>query len=154
MTMACHDATGACTSTTPETKQQTRLRELWETRLRKRRSWKPTRAPGNPLALDLLGTPGNPLAWNASDYFPQWHLEYRIAKDGKAYTRDEYKEYYGQAHFSCFWADAPVAKDIDKHKALLILLRTRCDKLRSKAVLRSYDFTDNICRNIENFLFE
>ena len=37
---------------------------------------------------------------------PEWFLQYRIAWDGRAYSREEFRNYYGSQHFRVYWNEA------------------------------------------------
>ena len=37
---------------------------------------------------------------------PEWFLQYRIAWDGMAYSREEFRNYYGSQHFRVYWNEA------------------------------------------------
>ena len=125
--------------------EQTRLQELW------------LRRPSTPAcAGQLLSTPSNALASAAQDWFPEWHLQYRIARDSLAYSREEFKNYYGCKRFRAYWDKAAEAVEAQKHVALLSVLRRHCDQLRMRkvaAVLRCHTrFDDAIIDNIASFV--
>ena len=48
---------------------------------------------------------------------PEWHLQYKFARDGKAYSREEFKNYYGE-RFRAYWTEAKEATEAEKHDAL------------------------------------
>ena len=48
----------------------------------------------------------DPPAWDV----PEWFLQYRIAWDGLAYSREEFKTYYGCQRFRVYWDEAVEAK--------------------------------------------
>ena len=78
----------------------------------------------------LLGTPANVLSSSGLGCLPESLLEYRVALDGLAYNRDEFKTYYGIEHFRLPWLESEVATEEQKHRGLLRLLRLRTDQLR------------------------
>ena len=125
--------------------EQTRLQELWL-----RRPWAPACAP------ELLGAPSNVLASDDLDWFPEWHLQYRIARDGLAYSREAFKSYYGCKRFRAYWDEAVEATEAQKHVALLSVLRSHCDQLRMRevaAALRCHTRLDDaIIDNIASFV--
>ena len=125
--------------------EQTRLHELWLQR------------PSAPACSpQLLGTPSNALASDAQDWCPEWNLQYRIARDSLAYSRAEFKHYYGCKRFRAYWDEAAEATEAQKHVALLSVLRSRCDQLRMRkvaAALRCHTrFDDAIIDNIASFV--
>ena len=125
--------------------EQTRLQELWLQR---------------PSALGyasyLLGTPSNILASGAQDWFPEWHLQYRIARDSLAYSREEFKKHYGCKRFRAYWDEAVEATEAQKHVALLFVLRSHCDQHRMRKVAAAFRnhtrFDDAIIENIASFV--
>ena len=125
--------------------EQTRLQELWLRR---------PSAPG--CVAYLLGTPSNVLASGAQEWFPEWHLQYRVARDGLAYSREAFKSYYGCKRFRAYWDEAAEATEAQKHVALLSVLRSHCDQLRMRkaaAALRCHTrFDDAIIDNIVSFV--
>ena len=125
--------------------EQTRLQELWL-----RRPLAPACTP------QLLGTPSNVLASGAHDWFPEWHLQYRIARDNLAYSREEFKNYYGCTRFRAYWDEAVEATEAQKHVALLPVLRSRCDRHRMGKVAAAFRchtrFDDAIIDNIASFV--
>ena len=127
---------------TDEQLVQIRLQELWLRRLS---------APA--CAPHLLGTPSNVLASNALDWCPEWHLQYRVAWDGLAYSRAEFKSYYGWERFRAYWAAALEATAKQKHVAVL---RSICDQLRMRKVAAAFRthtrFDDAIIDNIASFV--
>ena len=48
---------------------------------------------------------------------PEWHPQYKFARDGKAYSREELKNYYGE-RFRAYWTEAKEATEAEKHDAL------------------------------------
>ena len=125
--------------------EQTRLQELW------------LRRPSAPAcAPHLLGTPSSVLASGAHDWFPEWHLQYRIARDNLAYSREEFKNYYGCKRFRAYWDEAAEAAEAQKHVALLSVLRPHCDQLRMRkvaaALRRHTRFDGAITGNIASFV--
>ena len=67
---------------------------------------------------------------------PEWHLQYKFARDGKAYSREEFKNYYGGDRFRAYWAEAKEATEAQKHAlrsrvrinvAAAVLCHTRAD---------------------------
>ena len=103
----------------------------------------------------LLGTPSNVLSSSGLGCLPEWHLQYRVAKDGLAYHREEFKEFYME-RFRFEWNEAKEATEKQKHVALLSVLRLRTDQLRMSKVadaLRCFTcFDDAIIDNIANFV--
>ena len=125
--------------------EQTRLQELW------------LRRPSAPsCAAYLLGTPSNVLASVAQEWFSGWHLQYKIARDSLAYSREEFKNYYGCKCFRAYWGEAAEATEREKHVALLSVLRARCDQVRMRkvaAAFRSHTRLDDaIIENIASFV--
>ena len=100
--------------------------------------------PGNSLARDCV-----------SGRFPEWDLEYRVARDGIAYNRLEFKAYYGCERFRRYWEEATFATPLDKHQALLSALRLRCDCMRmtkvAEALWKAHVFDDRILDLICSF---
>ena len=70
----------------------------------------------------------------ALNWFPQWHLDYRIARDNRAYNRKEFKEYYGP-RYHAYWNEAAAATDAQKHMALLSVLELHFDRTRMQLQL-------------------
>ena len=125
--------------------EQTRLQELW------------LRRPSAPAcAPHLLGTPSSFLASGALDWFPEWHLQYRVARDGLAYSREAFKSYYGCKRFRAYWDEAAEATEREKHVALLSVLRSHCDQVRMRKVAAAFRchtrFDDAIIENIASFV--
>ena len=107
--------------------EQTRLQELW------------LRRPSAPAcAPHLLGTPSNVLASGAQERFPEWHLRYRVARDGLAYSREAFKSYYGCKRIRAYWDEAAEATEVQKHVVLLSVLRARCDQVRMRKVAAAF----------------
>ena len=105
---------------------------------------------------DLLGMPGNSLARDCvSGRFPEWDLEYRVARDGIAYNRLEFKAHYGCEQFRRYWEEATFATPLDKHQALLSALRLKCDCMRmtkvAEALWKAHVFDDRILDLICSF---
>ena len=127
----------------------TRLQELF---MRRHEVQEQRRAP----CAHLLGTPSNALASGALDWCPEWHLEYRIARDGAAYNREEFKNHYGCECFDAYWAEAKDATEAQKHARLLSVLRSHCDRLRMRKVAAAFrchtQFDDAIIENIASFV--
>ena len=125
--------------------EQTRLQELW------------LRRPSAPAcAPHLLGTPSNVLASGAQEWFPEWHLQYRVARDGLAYSREAFKSYYGCERFRAYWDEAAEATEAQKHVALLSVLRSHCDRVRMRKLAAAFRchtrFDDAIIENIASFV--
>ena len=63
---------------------------------------------------------------------PEWFLQYRIAWDGMAYNREEFRSYYGSQHFRVYWNEALDAKVAggrgDRHRKKKWL--PHCDGIR------------------------
>ena len=123
----------------------TRLQELW------------LRRPSPPACHpQLLGTPSNVLASGAQEWFPEWHLQYRIARDGLAYNIKAFRSYYGDKLYHPFWDKAAEATEAQKHVALLSVLRSHCDQVRMvkvAAAFRSHTRLDDaIIENIASFV--
>ena len=123
----------------------TRLQELWFGR------------PSPPACHpQLLGTPSNVLASGAQEWFPEWHLQYRIARDGLAYNIKAFRSYYGDKLYHPFWDKAAEATEAQKHVALLSVLRSHCDQVRMvkvAAAFRSHTRLDDaIIENIASFV--
>ena len=89
---------------------------------------------------------------------PEWFLQYRIAWDGMAYSREEFRNYYGDQHFRVYWNEALDAKVEggrgDRHRKKKWLLH--CDGIRdstrpSSKTLRASSplpaFTTNLIAN-------
>ena len=104
----------------------------------------------------LLGTPANVLSSSGLGCLPESLLEYRVALDGLAYHREEFRTYYRDGLFRVRWAESEVATEAEKHVALLCVLRLRTDQLRMSKVadaLRCFTcFDDAIIDNIANFV--
>ena len=84
---------------------------------------------------DLLGGPNNPLASIAgSTLFLDWHKEYRIARDNLAYHREDFRTYYGELGYPYYWNEAEVATELQRHHALLKVLRFKCECVRMAKV--------------------
>ena len=125
--------------------EQTRLQELWLRR---------PSAPG--CVAYLLGTPSNVLASGAQEWCPEWHLQYRLARDGLAYSREEFKSYYGCERFLAYWEKAAEATEEQKHESLLSVLRSHCEQVRMRkvaAAFRSHTLLDDdLIENIASFV--
>ena len=132
----------------PSRCEWTRLQELF---MRRHEVQEQRRAP----CAHLLGTPSNALASGALDWCPGWHLQYRIARDGAAYNREEFKTHYG-VKFREFWDKAVEAAEAQKHVALLSALRSHCDRHRMRKVAAAFrchtQFDDAIIENIASFV--
>ena len=127
------------------TLEHTRLQELW------------LRRPSGPgCCPPLLGTSSSSFAWGELDWFPEWHLQYRVARDGLAYNRDEFKSYYGCKRFRAYWDEAAEATEAQKHVSLLSVLRSHCDQVRMRkvaAAFRSHTLLDDdLIENIASFV--
>ena len=141
----CAHPMSLCCSSPCIALERTRLEDLW------------LRRPSPPgCAPYLLGTPSNALAWGAHDWFPEWHLQYRVARDRLAYSREDFKKHYGCKRFRAYWEEAVEATEGEKHVALLSVLRSRCDQLRMRkvaAALRTHTgFDDAVTENIASFV--
>ena len=77
---------------------------------------------------------------------PEWHLQYKFARDGKAYSREEFKHYYGE-RFRAFWDEANEATEAEKHAALRLRVRHRRIKVAA-AFLCHTRFDDAITEKI------
>ena len=73
---------------------------------------------------------------------PDWHLQYKFARDGKAYSREEFKHYYGE-RFRAFWDEAKEATEAEKHA-----LRSRVRINVAAAFLCHTRFDDAITEKI------
>ena len=82
--------------------------------------------------------------------------QYRIARDNLAYSREEFKNYYGCNRFRAYWDEAAEATEAQKHVALLSVLRSHCDRLRMRKVAAAFrchtQFDDAIIENIASFV--
>ena len=82
----------------------------------------------------------------ANGDIPEWFLQYRIAWDGMAYSREEFRNYYGSQHFRVYWNEALDAKVEggrgDRHR-----------KKKMAAALRWHTrFDEAIIENITSFV--
>ena len=143
--------------------EQTRLRELWLQRLSahdleqaRLQSLTQELLRRGRSAPYLLGTPSNVLASGAQEWCPEWHLQYRLARDGLAYSREEFKSYYGCERFLAYWDEAAEATEEQKHESLLSVLRSHCDQVRMRkvaAAFRSHTLLDDdLIENIASFV--
>ena len=73
-----------------------------------------------------------------------------------AYSREEFKNYYGCKRFRAYWDEAVEATEAQKHVALLSVLRTHCDRHRMRKVAATFwyhsRFDDAIIDNIASFV--
>ena len=77
---------------------------------------------------------------------PEWHLQYKFARDGKAYSREEFKNYYGE-RFRAYWNPAKEATEAEKHA-----LRSRVRIHVAAAFLCHTRFDDAIIEKSVSFL--
>ena len=91
----------------------------------------------------LLGADTNALACYGRN--SGWREAYRVAGDGKAYTYEEFKEFYTKLEETYgwepsddkYWNEARGLCPDELHAILLIHLRRSCDRIRGRKVLES-----------------
>ena len=130
--------------------------EFENVRLGEWKRWRVDTLVAHGCGTCLLGTPSNVLSSSGLGCLPELHLQYRVALDGLAYHREEFRTYYRDGLFRVRWAESEVATEAEKHVALLCVLRLRTDQLRMSKVadaLRCFTcFDDAIIDNIANFV--
>ena len=106
----------------------TRLQELW---MRRQES-----APGRAPTARV----------QEHESAPDRHLQFKFARDGMAYSREEFKNYYGE-RFHVYWDPAKEATEAQKHA-----LRSRVRINVAAAFLCHTRFDDAIIEEIVSFL--